>query len=381
MRKIILLVVVFSLTVATAVAQSTDDGVYIVQPGDSLWNLAGIKLDDPMLWGQVVAANPFLDQPGRLFNEDGKIIVLIRPGEELQGLEELTEVIPVMFPDVLPFSQVQMPAPPTQADSFEDVFGSEDSIEVVYTPGFYIPSWVWLTLAVILAILLVIALIKLMLGRDPATARDPIVKGGIPSIEEAQEPFRQMAQRRYGGDHESNSFRILESTSGSISGIMSVRYKDGRNVPRQMENEPAYEAKVEFPDRSTGTLYMLQACGNDLTYGPISRYLPGKKFTFTPDEEEVEVEERVIAPKETDALSQAETESVVSTDEGPASKQEPSTEDATVHFVRATAENPQHMISIGSDCGSFTFRDSEDGSIVFRWRNTSKKKVGEEASA
>ncbi len=64
-------------------------GTYIIKKGDCLWTLSGKFLNDPLKWKQVYKMNPFLLQPGRMFVKNGKIIVIIKPGEQLLGLEKV----------------------------------------------------------------------------------------------------------------------------------------------------------------------------------------------------------------------------------------------------------------------------------------------------
>ncbi len=95
----------------------------------------------------------------------------------------------------------------------------------------------------------------------------------------------------------SQQFTVLRQTAGRIWGVMNVSYADGRSVPRQLHGDRAYEALVRFPGGTEEALYMLQACGNDLRYGGISRYLPGPDFRFEADPAPVVQPAPVAAPE------------------------------------------------------------------------------------
>lgn len=63
---------------------------YVVQPGDTLSTLPCVCLDDQVKLRRILGANPFLKEPGRIFDkEDGTIVVLTKPGEMLQGVKPL----------------------------------------------------------------------------------------------------------------------------------------------------------------------------------------------------------------------------------------------------------------------------------------------------
>ncbi len=76
-------------TSSTMVVPDHTGGIYVVKKGDCLWTLSGKFLNDPLRWREVYNANPFLLRPGRLFYRNGLIIVLIKPGEQLKGLEKV----------------------------------------------------------------------------------------------------------------------------------------------------------------------------------------------------------------------------------------------------------------------------------------------------
>ncbi len=103
MRKISWIVLVLALiaigSMPVVMAQAPAAQGYVVQQGDNLWKLSGDYLGNPVKWGEVLGANPFLKEPGRQFQApDGRIIVLIKPGERLNGIANLgvtAEPVPI----------------------------------------------------------------------------------------------------------------------------------------------------------------------------------------------------------------------------------------------------------------------------------------------
>src|SRR3989344_5637382 len=84
-----LFTLVILLGVPAMAPLAAQENMYVIQDGDNLWNLAGKHLDDVKLWEQIYKDNPFLQEPGRRFQKDGKVYVTIHPGERLIGLERL----------------------------------------------------------------------------------------------------------------------------------------------------------------------------------------------------------------------------------------------------------------------------------------------------
>lgn len=243
-------------------AQEFSADQYVVSKGDTLWDLAGVYQGNPLLWQKLVDQNPFLKQPGRVVERGDKIYVLIRPGEilNLQGLG-------ITPPTPIPISQI-LPQPITVEE---------------------VPSWFWWVLGLLTLIGLVWYLIHRMLTRDPVNSRPAMVPGGITEAN-ATTAMQQVAARAHGLSQATSQapdyyqqFTVIRQTAGRIWGNMTVRYADGRSVPRRLNGDRAYQAEVRFPDGRTETLYMLQGCGNDLRYGGISRYLPGPEFRFEAD--------------------------------------------------------------------------------------------------
>lgn len=276
-------------------AQANPDGTasapYVVKQGENLWMLAGAKMGDPFLWEKIYQMNPFLREPGRRYVRNGMVYVLVRPGEKLYGLEKLG-IVP-SFADLNSLNLI--------------VAGQVVEREIV-------PDWFWWVLAILAALAIIAWLIYRMLKRDAATARPAMVRGGV-TRETAEAPFQRQAARLYenrtGQLAEHQSFQIVPGslTPGRIWGVLNVRYADKREVPRRLNGDRAYRASVRFPSGTTEELYMLQACGNDLRYGGISRYLPGPEFRFEEDTQQApsteQTTQRAAEPETAPAAEQA----------------------------------------------------------------------------
>lgn len=275
----LLLVFLSHSAFATPAAEQSVSAPYTVQLGDTLWDLSLVYHGDPLKWAEVLGANPFLKEKGRIFtHSDGRIIVLIRPGEQLAGLERIG-----VQAEMIPFSSL-WPVPPTSAQSQQSATATESAV-INMTPAgqsatpFYlvpvlgIPLW-FLVLAVILVLTVIYMLHKdgLLFSRNPAaTAGLPIVQGGIAANQTAamEERFARIAERRYGEQNPQADLateipeRISAVESGFLSGIGTVQYRD-RTERRRLNREPAYSARFRFPDGTEEDLYFLQACANDV---------------------------------------------------------------------------------------------------------------------
>jgi hypothetical protein len=279
-RSVVCLITLVLLLGVASASLAAQEDIYVVQKGDNLWKLAGAHLDSALLWEQIYKDNPFLQESGRRFQKEGIVYVMIRPGEKLVGLEKLG-----IMATVTPIEQLRLPQP-------------EAKVYQVPTT----PVWVWWPLGLALLLAIAAYLIYRMLTRDPATARPAIVRGGVTEAY-AQTAMQQVAARANGSTLSASqtagvyqNFTVLRQTAGRIWGVMNVRYADGRSVPRQLHGERAYKALVRFPNGTEETLYILQACGNDLRYGGISRYLPGPDFRFEADPAAVPVAQPAPTP-------------------------------------------------------------------------------------
>jgi len=250
-------------------AQAVDPDVYTVVPGDSAWRISGNIWGDPTLWRRVVEKNPILQQKGRITRNSasGWTYVMMHPGEQLFGLQELG----VIAPTPTPLSELGILFPATK------------------TMWEQIPTWLWWFLLALILAIFAWFMFQRELREDPSASGPAFVPGGV-DAENASVSIQQMAARRDGRVVADSviptvyqQFTVIRQTAGRIWGMMTVSYADGRRTTRSLNGERAYSAQVRFPDGRVETLYMLQACGNDLRFGGISRYLPGPEFRFEPD--------------------------------------------------------------------------------------------------
>ena len=349
----LLLVLLVLLLGVVSTPLAAQDDTYTVQEGDNLWNLAGARLNDARLWEKIYSDNPFLRERGRRFQKQGIVYVMVRPGEKLFGLEKLG-----IIPTITPISQLQL-AQPTPITVTREVPTT--------------PIWVWWPLAVALIMLLVAWLIYRMLTKNPVTARPAMVHGGV-TADTATENFQQMAgraQMRATGQYvPSQQFTVLEQVAGRIWGVLNVRYADGREVPRRLSGDAAFQARVRFPNGTEETLYMLQGCGNDLRYGGISRYLPGPEFRF----EANPVPQPVPTPAQPEPAPVAPPPApvavaVASEPPAPAPIPEMETKPDILQIVYRPEENGKDSMvqADGIDVERFTFTKN-GSSITFRFR-------------
>lgn len=352
-----LFVCLITLTLLLGVASAplaAQEDTYVVQKGDNLWNLAGSHLDSPLLWEQIYRDNPFLREPGRRFQKDGIVYVMVRPGEKLVGLEKLGIIAEITPIDKLELAQ---PAPVVVHEKITSPF-----------------AWGLFVLA--LLALIAVYLIYRMLTRDPATSGTPIVPDGV-TPENAGSHIQQMAARqnqaRTGITVPAQQFTVLRQTAGRIWGVMNVRYADGRSVPRQLHGDRAYEALVRFPNGTEETLYMLQACGNDLRYGGISRYLPGPEFRFEADPAPVVVPQPAPAAAEPAPAPMPVAEPVpaaspvVAEPATVAQAQTPTPQEdgvVTFEFKRATNGQPNLVRLQGIEAEDFHFSVGPNGTTL-----------------
>lgn len=289
MKRLAKLVVVGLLSVFlpywafAAPASASPAESYTVQLNDTLWNLSAAYHGDPLKWTEVLGANPFLKEKGRVINHpDGRVIVLIRPGEQLAGLERIgvqAEMIPFyqLWPAFVPQApQQQFPAAVT--DRAESVIVNIGGVSVAAPVPFYlapvlgVPLWL-LAFLVVLVLGGIYWTCKDIFTRNPATDGPPMVQGGIAASQPTaiEERFDRIAERRYGERSPSADLsverpqRISDIVRGSLSGNGYVQYRD-RVERRRLNREPAYSARFRFPDGSEETLYFLEACANDVVF-------------------------------------------------------------------------------------------------------------------
>ena len=271
-----------------AVFAAEDTGKYTVQPSDTLWDLSATYHKDPLKWAEVLGANPFLKEKGRVINHpDGRVIVLIRPGEELAGLSRIgvkAEMVPLssLWPAGVPAPQAMPAVVSATAHIAEPAVVSTTTTVPFYSIRIYgNPLWMWAMLVVLLALIGRSFYRDGLFSRKPASvAGPPVIRGGIaadqPSSVETR--FERIAERHYGERNPQADLsvdrpeRISTIESGFLSGDGKVRYGDQREIRRRLNHEPAYRARFRFADGTEEDLYFLQLCANDVRFGTRYRW-------------------------------------------------------------------------------------------------------------
>ncbi len=323
-----------------AVFAQNPQPLYTVQPNDTVWELSGVKLDNPTQWQKVVAANPFLQEAGRVFKaSDGKTVVLIKPGEQLAGLEAAG-----ILPQVANLAQLGIapppPPPPTE-------------------------SYTWLR--VLFGILILIGLLGYLAHRKwlrPEQAGPAVIRGGI-NNDTAPEVMRAQAAHDFGLPV--NGIQVMSISAGTATGWANVGYAD-HDRPQYLRERACFEC-VYTADGHEGEqrAYSLQGCANPVRYGRPD-VVPGQDFVFTPNRVGAAVELPVSwtkddAPTHRTALPptiQAETPAITqaATDDHPSR--------LTVHFDAnsATVQTGTKMLRVDNMGQDVAINRSADG-IVF----------------
>ncbi len=297
-KAVALIIVGIFVISAVAIAQSptpnpSPTGTYTVQPGDTGWDLARRYYDNPLIWQRIVDMNPSLQEPGRVIEKGDRIILRLKIGETLAGLERLG----IDPPKAVPVEQMvgsHPTPPPTPQAKVEEASG--------------IPWWGWIAIALCALLIIGIGLTLWMmqrgrwgqaarateaqiarereLRRDPLNSGTPYVAGGIPVGDTArltnffdQQAARQFAERNPGIERPTPPRRMGPIESGFIQGEGLVGYLGQTPQPRRIEQPlAAYRARYSFADGTEGELMTLQGCMNPVAYGG-DVY---RGFTFTP---------------------------------------------------------------------------------------------------
>jgi len=259
MRKsLVFAVVVVALFATMAAAQVAEQDLYTVKEGDNLYTLEGDYSGQPLQWSRIVKKNPFLNDPGRVWiDEQNRTIVLIKPGEQLQGLKELG-----IIPNPFQLGRLKIEAP------------TEATITPPATES-GIPWWMWLAL-VLVVVLGACVLLYVRMTRNPVTAGPPMTPASV-TDEEVASRFAQNLSS------DPTSVRVKDAVKGRAHGLVQISYADGTSKRLILRGEVAYRAMVSRngDDGPWAQEYMLQGCGNDLKASG-ARYVPGLGFRFVP---------------------------------------------------------------------------------------------------
>ena len=269
-----------TIWVVPAIAQTTTTPpAYNVQQGDTGWELARQYYDDARLWKLIVNLNPKLAEPGRVFEKDGKIILILKPGEQLFGLDKLNIALPKAV-------AINEPEKPKEA-----------------RVGQF--SWSRFFIGFIFALALVAVSAYLLTGfknrqdrrmskereremrMDPVNSGPAFVPGGIPATEPErlrqffeQQAIASFARRNPQLDRSLiNVEQVGPIEEGMIHGEGEVGYL-GQNDwrPRRIEPElDAYQGHYRYQDGTEEFLQCIQRCMNPVRFG--GQVMRG--FTFT----------------------------------------------------------------------------------------------------
>ena len=243
-RRLIACLTVFVIFVGIEIslkAQNTVSVPYTVRDGDNLWNLAGVRLDDPLQWEVIYERNPFLKEPGRRFTRDGKVIVLLHPGEKLLGLDELG-IIP----------------------TFESLDNLRVGQQPVVIDRAVIPSWFWWLLGAI-----ALALVAWWLYTRNPTQWRPRVPNGIRDDAEAEREFQRLAATQHMTMVPGSQERIR------LFGTWNTRHQGVPvAIPHNYNGQRAWRTRFRNANGQEETRIMTQECGNDVTFQG-TRYIPG----------------------------------------------------------------------------------------------------------
>lgn len=233
--------------------------LYVVQEGDTLYVLEGNYSGQPTQWRRIVEKNPFLQEPGRIWTDDkGRTIALIRPGEQLRGLAELG-----IIPKLYPIDQLRVAAPV--------------QVEEPVAAKPVIPWWIWVIIVLTLLDIALVAYAFLRLTRNPVTAGQPMVAGGVNDSNVANVFYNHAAPYAFRPDYT----QVKHVEKGKMYGLASIRYGKGKPQHLVLIGHDGYRALVRRDNGPWIQEFMLKECGNDIKAG--ARFIPGLRFRFVPD--------------------------------------------------------------------------------------------------
>lgn len=388
MKRLIGCLVVFLVLFAGTLSATQ----YTVLPGDTGWELAREYYRDATKWQKVVDANPFLKTPGRVFEKNGRIILILKPGERLEGLEWMGMKAPI----AVSIAELGLMAP------------SPKIVEVSS------PIWPWLlgALAFIALIAGASALAKynarrfqaealaaeqedrrrdaearlerkqrlerereLELSSDPVTSGTPFVPGGIPATdpERLRNFFTAQAVESYANRTGNDPMRVQVEQIGPIeSGLMygdegEVGYLDARGFRPRRIPEPgiaAYQGRFRFPDGTEQLLQCLVGCMNP-TRGYSGDVYRG--YTFVPTGIVVPAPEPVVVttPEPPAVMTTGVTE-VMPVNENDESELLVEEGVVRIEFRPATDDKPMMILMTGVNEKSNATCEIRSGSVMLR---------------
>jgi hypothetical protein len=322
----------------------------MVRPGDSVWELGNVKLNNPNAWRWIIEQNPFLQEPGRQYTRaDGTFMVLIHPGETLRGLEEVGVSLNSVQNDIAS-NRYTPPAPQAVQKTFLD------SVE-----DFIAKNWGWLLL--LLGIGILVWLLR-ELSKDPVRSGPPQVTGGVNN-----QTVRDQFERR----GPSRGFTLLPGSivRGRGYGRMIVSYHGGAEHPRNLNGETIYRARARFDDGREEDIFMLQGCGNDVRYGGAA-YRLFDNFRFVEDEAVVEPspEPVVETPPASEVPLSPESDNGALQIAEVVEDVLPQSDDFLMSLTAARHAGDTHCLKLGANLPSGFSVKLEAGGIIIRMRPT-----------
>jgi hypothetical protein len=325
---LIVLLVLFGVVPVAAQDSNNYWGCYITQKGDSFWRIADRELT-PDQWEKLWKKNPTAPngKPRRFFKNpvNGFYYVHLDVGEEICGLKEI---------GVSPM--VATPAELAQMGLLKTVTETKEVI----------PNWFWWLLGAMALVAIMVYLYNRRLNEPGATAGPAFVRGGVAATNSSpEETFRTHAVRaadRAGLMVERSNVRVSDVRPGRIWGVLSTLYSDGTDQIHRYHGDRAYEAMVTYHNGNSVRMYMLDACGNPLIYGGVSRYIPGPDFRFEAD------------PVPAAVPAQPAPQPAAEPEPTPAAPEVPSVINQSGEFVRPTDTPPARSLI-------FEMRRSKDG--------------------
>lgn len=325
--RILLLAFVVMATSLLAYAQAPTP--HVIQPGDTVYDLRGLYDCGGPEMRTLVALNPFLRGPGRVFIQNDRCIVIVKPGEILDATG------PAVNP--LPISSLKLPS------------GTPEVRTEVVTQT---PSWLWWLLA-----FFAMALAGLwLMSRNPTTWR-PMVEGGL-TDETVTTHFTEQATRRGATLVPGSQQRVR------LSGVWGTQHRGiGVGIPHHYRQERAWRARFRMPNGTEVPGYMLQGCGNDVTYGG-AWYTP--QLGATVEEgwgDEVVTAQPTVAPLP--VVMVTETPSTPNTT--PATQPEVEDGLTRIELRRATNDHPAMLRMTGVDEKGDATLELKEGVVVIRF--------------
>ncbi len=287
-----------SRVIAPFVVTSEDPNFILVKQGDNLWNLSLATWGEPQ-WRRFFDNNPFLYEQNRIkTGENGRIIVLIYPGE------------------VLDFTGIDAEPATTRLEKTVVTITEKDEDTVL-------PWWIWPLLGLI-GITIILLLIKRIIDRgsekkpvNPVDAGPKIWPNGV-TPETARTRFEEIARA-----NGYTNYTVSNIRRGVLNGKGYVEYADGTTRKAEFKNQPAYQGDIQYQEDGktvTEQVVFLEGCANDVKRG--TRY-SGFRFTFTEDTvQPAELNPQPVTEQSVIDLRKQTTDQPVTKETQPAKEQE-----------------------------------------------------------